>query len=229
MTCRHRSRTRAGISDNVSCRSVLPSSGVSVRRDSADVEVGRNKDSGRRRRNHYPAARRRQAHLECAVSLRLDAATDGPLNRLVVESADRTNRYGEPTAYRLSLPNTTRSFGRPDSVMARRAPFIHQHLWATRADPAEQFIGGQYPNHAVPGEDGVHVWQRQNRSLDGAEIVLWPLLGTHHFARPEQWPVMPVDTIGFVYEPDGFFDRNPALDVPAPQAAADSSSGCAAD
>jgi primary-amine oxidase len=133
-----------------------------------------------------------------------------------IESAQRTNRSGEPTAYRLILPDTTQSFCRPDSVMARRAPFIHQHLWATRSDPTQRFIGGQYPNNAEPGEDGVHLWSQADRSLDGEEIVLWPVLGTHHFPRPEQWPVMPVDSIGLRLEPDGFFDRNPALDVEPP-------------
>ena len=136
-----------------------------------------------------------------------------------VESATGTNRYGEPTAYRLLIPDTTRSFGHPDSVMARRAPFIHQHLWATPYDESERFIGGQYPNHAEPGEDGVHRWQRQERSIDGVPLVLWPVLGVHHLPRPEQWPVMPVETIHLVLEPDGFFDRNPALDVPDPAAA----------
>jgi primary-amine oxidase len=29
---------------------------------------------------------------------------------------------------------------------------------------------------------------------------------------------MPVDTLRMVLEPDGFFDRNPAMDVPAPGA-----------
>ncbi|MGX6447893.1 primary-amine oxidase [Patulibacter sp. S7RM1-6] len=133
-----------------------------------------------------------------------------------IESTERTNRYGDPTAYRLTIANTTRPFARPDSVMARRAPFVHQHLWATRYAPDERFVGGQYPNHAEPGEDGVHVWRRQDRSLDGEELVLWPVLGTHHVPRPEQWPVMPVDTITLTLEPDGFFDRNPTLDVPAP-------------
>jgi primary-amine oxidase len=150
---------------------------------------------------------------ESVAAQRTDPATG---RHWLIESAEATNRYGDATAYRLTLPNTTRSFCRPDSVMARRAPFIHQHLWATKYDPQERFVGGEYPNQAEPGEDGVHVWQQQDRSLDGEELVLWPVIGTHHFPRPEQWPVMPVDTIGFVLEPDGFFDRNPTMDVPAP-------------
>jgi primary-amine oxidase len=135
-----------------------------------------------------------------------------------VESATATNRFGEPTAYRLVIPDTTRSFGLPGSVMARRAPFIHEHLWATPFAEGERFIGGQYPNHAEPGEDGVHVWQRQRRSIDGVPLVLWPVLGVHHLPRPEQWPVMPVEAIHLMLEPDGFFDRNPALDIPDPAA-----------
>jgi primary-amine oxidase len=35
-----------------------------------------------------------------------------------------------------------------------------------------------------------------------------------HVPRPEDWPVMPVASIGFALRPDGFFARNPALDVP---------------
>jgi len=32
--------------------------------------------------------------------------------------------------------------------------------------------------------------------------------------RPEDWPVMPVTTVGFQLRTDGFFDGNPALDLP---------------
>jgi primary-amine oxidase len=46
--------------------------------------------------------------------------------------------------------------------------------------------------------------------------VLWYSMGHHHIPRPEDWPVMPVAKIGFMLKPVGFFDRNPALDVPAP-------------
>jgi primary-amine oxidase len=36
-------------------------------------------------------------------------------------------------------------------------------------------------------------------------------------ARPEDWPVMPVEYTGFTLKPAGFFERNPAIDV-APSA-----------
>jgi primary-amine oxidase len=32
--------------------------------------------------------------------------------------------------------------------------------------------------------------------------------------RPEDFPVMPVEYAGFLLAPVGFFDQNPALDVP---------------
>jgi len=41
-------------------------------------------------------------------------------------------------------------------------------------------------------------------------------LGSHHLPRPEDWPVMPVQRVGFKLEPLGFFDQNPSLDVPPP-------------
>ncbi|KPI13440.1 Copper amine oxidase domain-containing protein [Actinobacteria bacterium OK074] len=134
-----------------------------------------------------------------------------------VESDAARNRTGEPTAYRLHVENTATLPVRDDSVCARRAPFVARQLWATAHDPARRFVGGEYPNQAEPGSDGVQVWQRENRSLDPAELVLWAVVGSHHFPRPEDWPVMPVAKARLRLEPDGFFDRNPALDVPAPR------------
>ena len=45
--------------------------------------------------------------------------------------------------------------------------------------------------------------------------MVWHTFGLTHFPRPEDWPVMPVDYAGFKLKPQGFFDRNPALNVPA--------------
>ena len=32
--------------------------------------------------------------------------------------------------------------------------------------------------------------------------------------RPEDFPVMPVEVVGFMLKPFGFFDGNPAVDLP---------------
>ncbi len=45
--------------------------------------------------------------------------------------------------------------------------------------------------------------------------MVWYTFGAHHVVRPEDWPVMPVSTVGFMLKPSGFFDGNPALDLPA--------------
>ena len=58
-----------------------------------------------------------------------------------------------------------------------------------------------------------------NHGLDDAvgqtDVVLWYVFGIHHITRPEDWPVMPADTISFWLKPFGFFDQNPALDAPS--------------
>jgi Cu2+-containing amine oxidase len=68
----------------------------------------------------------------------------------------------------------------------------------------------------VQSEDdaGLPAWTAANRSIENTDVVLWYVFGIHHITRPEEWPVMPVDTVSFWLKPVGFFDRNPALDVP---------------
>ena len=53
-----------------------------------------------------------------------------------------------------------------------------------------------------------------NRDLKDKDIVVWYTFGHNHIPRLEDWPVMPVAYTGFSIKPSGFFDRNPALDVP---------------
>jgi primary-amine oxidase len=53
-------------------------------------------------------------------------------------------------------------------------------------------------------------------------VVMWYVFGIHHITRPEDWPVMPVDVVSFWLKPFGFFDRNPALDVPGSHTSATS-------
>ena len=53
-----------------------------------------------------------------------------------------------------------------------------------------------------------------DRPIENTDVVVWYTFGAHHVVRPEDWPVMPVSHIGFKLKPSGFFDGNPALDMP---------------
>ena len=77
------------------------------------------------------------------------------------------------------------------------------------------FRSGDFPNQH-PGGDGLPRWTAADRSLVDREVVVWHTFGVTHVPRPEDWPVMPVETCGFRLTPAGFFDANPALDVPPP-------------
>ena len=55
----------------------------------------------------------------------------------------------------------------------------------------------------------------QDRSLEcGNDPVLWHCFGLTHIVRPEDFPVMPVESTGFTLKPVGFFRGNPGIDVP---------------
>ncbi|KAG6615139.1 Histamine oxidase [Phytophthora cinnamomi] len=99
-----------------------------------------------------------------------------------------------------------------DSV-AKRAIFASKHLWVTQYARDEMWAAGYTPNQN-PGFAGLPAYTKSNRSVDGEDIVLWHTFGLTHFPRPEDWPIMPVDYAKFTLRPEGFFDRNPTLDVP---------------
>ena len=79
---------------------------------------------------------------------------------------------------------------------------------------AERYSAGDLVNQH-PGGAGLPAYTAQDRTLDGEDVVLWHTFGLTHFPRPEDWPVMAVDSCGFTLKPSGFFDRNPTLNVPA--------------
>jgi primary-amine oxidase len=131
---------------------------------------------------------------------------------LVVNEQQR-NLVGGPTGYKLVPGDNTLPFAQPDASVMQRAAFMTRHLWVTAYDPAELYAAGDYPNQHAGGA-GLPSYIAQNRPLENADLVLWYTLNHHHVVRPEEWPVAPVATIGFKLLPCGFFDGNPALDVP---------------
>ena len=123
------------------------------------------------------------------------------------------NRLGAPVGYKLLPQGTPTMFAHADSPQARRAAFAKHNLWVTAYDPDEGAAAGEFTN-LHPGGDGLPAYVEADRSLDNTDLVVWHTFGLTHVPRPEDWPVMPVEYCGFSLVPVGFFERNPALDVP---------------
>ena len=134
----------------------------------------------------------------------------------LVANPGKTNSLGQEPGYKLIPGNNVLPFSHPDAPVTQRAVFATKHLWVTPYQPDERFPAGDYPNQH-PGGAGLPAWTKADRLIENTDVVLWYTLGSHHITRPEDWPVMPVDRIGFALKPAGFFDHNPALDVaPSP-------------
>jgi primary-amine oxidase len=130
-----------------------------------------------------------------------------------VASSQARNGLGTPTAYQLVPGGCFPAQFDPSAPALRRAEVIGHQLWVTPYRPGERWPCGEFPNLSA-ADTGLPVWTAQDRPIADTDVVLWYVFGLHHITRPEDWPVMPSDRTSFWLKPWGFFDRNPALDVP---------------
>lgn len=133
-----------------------------------------------------------------------------------VINTEQHNAVGEPVGYKLMPGVNALPFLDPQSPVGKRAGFMFKHFWATQFAADELYPAGMYPNQHAGG-DGLPKWVMQNRSLDQENVVVWYTMNYHHLPRPEDWPVQPCIYANFHWMPHGFFDANPALDVPSPE------------
>ena len=165
-----------------------------------------------------PGNRYKSAFVMKGTALRSEAEAHRNVNLAssrkweVVNSSVR-NSVGASTGYILVPEENSVPYAAPDSWLRKRAGFINAHFWATAYDPTQLYAAGFYANQSR-GDDGLPVWIRANRSLQDSDVVIWYTLGVTHIPRPEEWPIMTVHPAGFRLVPDGFFDHNPAADVP---------------
>ena len=134
-----------------------------------------------------------------------------------VVNPGRKNSLGKPVAYRLCPGENVLPYAQPGASVLQRAGFLTNNLWVTPYDPRERYPTGEYPNQNAGG-DGLPKWTKANREIGARDLVVWYNFGQTHIPRVEDWPVMPVSSVGFLLRPDGFFDRNPAMDLPPPSA-----------
>jgi primary-amine oxidase len=131
----------------------------------------------------------------------------------LISNPNSLNRLGEPVGYKLLPENQPTLLADPESSIARRAAFATKDVWVTRYSDEERYPTGDFVNQHGGG-GGLPEYVAQDRGIDAEDIVVWHTFGLTHFPRVEDWPIMPVDTVGFKLRPEGFFDRSPVLDVP---------------
>jgi primary-amine oxidase len=123
------------------------------------------------------------------------------------------NGLGRPAGYKLIPGGAFPPMLDRASPAFRRAEVIGHTLWVTPYRADERWPCGEFPVQS-DRDGGLARWTEQDRPIENTDVVLWYVFGIHHLTRPEDWPVMPVDKVSFWLKPFGFFDRNPALDVP---------------
>jgi primary-amine oxidase len=133
------------------------------------------------------------------------------------------NGLGVPVGYKLVPGASIPAMFDPSSPVLARAGAIAHSVWVTPFSAEERWPCGEFPTlgsgAGSPGGAGLPDWTAADRPIENVDIVLWYVFGIHHVTRPEDWPVMPADTVSFWLKPFGFFDRNPSLDVPPTEAA----------
>jgi primary-amine oxidase len=123
------------------------------------------------------------------------------------------NAMGEPTAYKFLPGDNAFPYASPEAWWRKRAGFVDHHVWVTPFKSDECFAAGDFPNQSSGG-DGLIKWVEADRSIENTDVVFWYTFGHTHIPRPEDCPVMPTAYIGFLLKPYGFFDQNPANDLP---------------
>lgn len=123
------------------------------------------------------------------------------------------NAAGDPVGYKFLPGDNAFPFGSPNAWWRKRAGFVNHHVWVTPYQEDEKYAAGDFPNQSQGG-DGLQKWTAADRAIVNTDLVLWYTFGHTHVPRPEDYPVMPTAYIGFLLKPNGFFDENPANDVP---------------
>ncbi|GAA0995778.1 primary-amine oxidase [Nocardiopsis tropica] len=127
-----------------------------------------------------------------------------------------TTGIGLSPAYKLAPSGAFPPMFPDDSPILGRCEAIKHTLWVTPNAADERWPAGEFVNQGGSGM-GLPAWTAADRNIENTDVVLWYTFGIHHITRPEDWPIMPSDTVSFWLKPFGFFDRNPSLDVaPSP-------------
>jgi primary-amine oxidase len=149
-------------------------------------------------------------HTECQARAQVNPAT---ARAWKIINPSVKNHLGDPVGYKFLPGDNSFPFASPHAWWRKRAGFVNYHVWVTPFEESEKYAAGDYPNQSSGG-DGLIRWTEADRPVANTDVVLWYTFGHTHLPRPEDYPVMPAAYIGFLLKPNGFFDLNPANNLP---------------
>ena len=83
--------------------------------------------------------------------------------------------------------------------------YVHQ-MFVTPYAEEQIFPSGVHINQHPGGDDlGLAEWVDKDASIENKDVVLWASFGMTHFARPEEFPIMPVEHLRIHLKPSSFF------------------------
>ncbi|ERS96171.1 hypothetical protein HMPREF1624_07707 [Sporothrix schenckii ATCC 58251] len=119
----------------------------------------------------------------------------------------------KPVAYKIHAAPSQMLLMAPGSFARKRAAFAEHAMWVTKYQDDELYAAGEFTNQSRR-DTGLSEWAARPDNVENTDIVVWHTFGLTHNPRPEDFPVMPAEHISVRLQPDGFFEKNPALDVP---------------
>jgi len=75
-----------------------------------------------------------------------------------------------------------------------------------------------------PDNETVVDWVNRNERIENTDIVCYVQFGLTHFPRTEDFPIMPAEPVSVMLRASNFWQKNPALWVPASDVVRDVSS-----
>jgi primary-amine oxidase len=123
------------------------------------------------------------------------------LNRIVkMVNPNKTNPIsGNPVGYKFTPLPTQLLLADPESIQARRAQFAQHHLWVTKYRDGELYAGGRYTLQSQSEIDGVSDAVKRGDLVENEDVVVWSVFGITHNPRIEDWPVMWVSPLSFLF------------------------------
>ncbi|TVY56687.1 Copper amine oxidase 1 [Lachnellula cervina] len=143
--------------------------------------------------------------------------SDSAPNRVhkIINSHSINGSSGHPVAYAIHSPSKQMLLAHPKSWHGLRAKYAFHPFWVTSHHDNELYAAGDYTYQSHPSHTSdLASWAARKDTTDDTDIVVWHSISLTHNPRTEDYPVMPCDTMTVSLKPSGFFDWNPALDVP---------------